>query len=188
MPLCQKSSKCAHPAISVVTQEAPGLNRFCTKCGLCEASGPWCVSRAWAEHLFWKQETETKENSMSQTYEQGYKQGVVDATQPLPPLFTGTREDMNKADEIPGYKSRSGLTSHGQINLHLENVRKKLLTKKVTKWFAVYDNFGTGSLRTYGEAIFGKTTLFNTKEEALKQLDGVDVLVGAYPIEIEVKL
>ena len=114
-----------------------------------------------------------------------YRRGVEDGTAAFGSehVFPGTCHKVH----TPGCELW-GEPLGVRIEKLLKERRKTLLTKKVTKWFAVYDNFGTGSLRIYGEALFGKTTLFNTKEEALKQLDGVDILVGAYPIEIEVEL
>lgn len=118
------------------------------------------------------------------TYEDGYRKGVEDATRPLPSYFCGTSEDMNSADEIPGFKSRSGKTTLQQINLHLEKTRKSLLTKKVTKWV----NFYIGPL---GNIQTGNKSVYDSREIAGLHTKFPDLgfeYLGTFPIEIEVPL
>ena len=79
------------------------------------------------------------------------------------------------------------------VNNTLADRRKILLTKKVTKWFAVYNNDGSGSLRVVGQFTNylgngrGNAELFDTEEKALDRLIGLDA-VGAFPFEVEVEL
>lgn len=95
------------------------------------------------------------------TYEEGYKQGVIDATVFAP------------LDEVCHFSTTTDL---------LADRRKKLLTKKVTKWVNVYQ---------VGEVFGPGDWLYGSKEEAeakLHQERPLTKRVGTYPIEIEVPL
>lgn len=109
-----------------------------------------------------------KEIKMAQpTYEDGYKQGVEDATQPF------TTDDF----------SGCPITGIGNFNTTiLPDRRKKLLTKKVTKWVNVWG--------TETAAYIGRTALYNSKEVAWGTAKVLDLsnYLGTYSIEIEVPL
>ena len=97
------------------------------------------------------------------TYEEGYKQGVEDGTDPM---YVG-----------------EGLLSIsvGAINHDLDQRRKKLLTKKVTKWTGII----TSDLSKQPTIL----ELTDTKEE-IEHFLGINSkpLAGPIPIEIEVPL
>lgn len=92
------------------------------------------------------------------TYEDGYKQGVGDA------LFI-----LDEEASLP-----RSTTAY---------IRKKLLTKKVTKWANVWGS--------ETNARVGQTALYDSKEYAkgvVNFSDDLSIYLGTYPIEIEVPL
>lgn len=102
-------------------------------------------------------------------FERGFKEGVEKATAPL-------------------FLDHDDYQPPTQINLKLEKRRKNLLTRKVTKWFAVYDNGGSGEFLVIKHSPFvedSKSMLFDSKAEAEKKISGYPKRVGGYPIEIE---
>ena len=95
------------------------------------------------------------------TYEEGYKRAVEDTIREIQenlPL-SGVADPVYVLNEIPRF------------------IRKKLLTKKVTKWVRVFRN----KTETFPAAAF-----FDSKAEA-DDHNGTEY-AGAYPIEIEVPL
>ena len=96
-------------------------------------------------------------------------------------------------DEKRNWVQKGGYVDDLDMPYLLTARRKKLLTKKVTKWFAVYNNDSSGSLRVVGQFTNdpgngqGIAELFDTKEKALYRLRGLDA-VGAFPFEVEVEL
>ena len=103
--------------------------------------------------------TENQEKIMAQpTYEEGYKQGVEDGTEPI--------TVYNIADMY--------------VNDTLSARRKKLLTKKVTKWIAVFQG---DELGLHPEGRF-----FDTKDTPNQFYCLCANYRGAYPLEIEVPL
>ena len=179
MPLCQKSSKCNHAgAVHTIWD---GLGNCTVQCEICMLTGGQCKNESAALASFYANHINSdKENEMSQTYEQGYKRGVIDAGEKIlndMPL-RGITDAVDLLNEIPRW------------------LRKNLLTKKVTKWFAVYNNEGSGGLRIVGQFTnspgngLGNAELFDTKEEALAFLNVFEIAVpvGAFPFEVEVEL
>jgi hypothetical protein len=120
------------------------------------------------------QELKTKETNMAQTrtYEQGYRQGILDVTS----RFTSEEE----------YSTRRGdsiLIS--DVYKIFEDRAKKLLTKKVTKW---YNLWGSGN-----RVELGQNWLYDSESEARGTAEGLrstrtDKYYGAYAAEIEVPL
>jgi hypothetical protein len=97
------------------------------------------------------------------TYEEGYKRGVEDATEPFGYGVLGTTNNDTT-----------------RLNDRLSQRRKQLLTKKVTKWVGVYA----------GDEIplwFGRTVC-DSKEQADKYYRLIENYLGAYPVEIEIPL
>jgi hypothetical protein len=142
-------------------------------------TGPIADNWWTAERLFWEQET-NEENEMSNA---DYKRGVEDATKP-----------MRYDDPVYTDPNRGGLSYFDFANAVIANRRKTLLTKKVTKWFAVYNNDNSGSLRIVGQFTngpgngLGLAELFETEQEALNRIKYITTGVGAFPIEVEVEL
>ena len=114
--------------------------------------------------------------------QEDYKRGVMDATAPVS-LTIGY---VSETEEIPGVKSRKGLGGEACLNAFLEDRRKKLLTKKVTKWANVYER---AHLLEPANLTVGHGVLYNHKSLAELSKDEVKGnFLGAYPIEIEVPL
>ena len=107
-----------------------------------------------------------------------YRRGVEDALWPI------TFEDVQKAT------ASSPEMAVNVYNRIAAARRKQLLTKKVTKWFAVFDGGGLGhiTLRNTDRSTEYTATLFDTKEEAEASIIGVVKPVGVYPYEIEVPI
>jgi hypothetical protein len=101
---------------------------------------------------------------MSAEYDAGYKQGVVDGLDfPLP--FIGTYSATFLLEMV-------------------EEQRKKLLTKKVTKYVAV-------TLHPISGKPYARGYFQDTKEEALAYKTPIpndSLFVGVFPIEIETQL
>ena len=101
---------------------------------------------------------------MAQTYEQGFKEGVEAAGRKI-------------LEELP----LSGITDPVDVlNAIPRFLRKKLLTKKVTKWVAVYNQNPGRSLSLLTSHIF------DTRAEA--ERDSGCVPGSHNPVEIEVPL
>jgi hypothetical protein len=134
-------------------------------CGICQKNGPSTRVAKEAEDLFWKEVESEKGESMyvpSDPHE-AYKMGVKQATATL----------------YLGYQDAT--VTVGQVNEKLEERRKSLLTKKVTKW-ATLIRWGSG-------AILSVNPLSDTKVEAEnKGYLRNEEFVGVYPIEIELPL
>jgi len=177
--MLDKHGKCNHKlgvtAMGYFTAGSP----MQAKCGTCCLVGPKVYQPEDPIEAFWKM-VEEQEKSMSTS---DYKRGVEDATKPM------TEDDPFYNDPKSGSLSYFDFT-----NTVLSERRKELLTKKVTKWFLVYNNDNTGSLRICGQFTnpwnnegIGKATLYNSREEALAAYHTLTI-VGAFPIEIEVEL
>jgi hypothetical protein len=150
--------------------EAEGAFALCLRCGKYGPRGDNCQE---AIQKFWEQET--KEKNMNT---EDYKRGVEDATKPL---------------ERP-------LSGSGFFKIHfdaeVEKRRKSLLTKKITKWAAWYNNGGQGFpiFCVYQSWDMGKkegtTRLWNSEREALDYVSTPDFNrpVGVFPFEIEIPL
>jgi hypothetical protein len=95
------------------------------------------------------------------TYEEGYKQGVLDATDVEE--FTGARFLQIKGTVVES---------------HFKAIRKKLLVKKVTKWVAIFA----------GDEIpfFPDSELFDSNPA--DKFAWCANYIGSYPIKIEVPL
>ena len=149
----------------------PGTYRGC--CGMCLKMGPpGGPSPQRAYDLFWEMDgkikegksplinfhTETQEVKKMPTYEEGYRKGVNDALEPY------------EAWEVEG---------HAQ-NQIIENRRRRLLTKKVTKWVNVIVGDGKNPVPA---RIF-----FDSQKEAEDHQEEGCPYFGVYPIEIEVPI
>ena len=137
------------------------------KCPLCEIISTR-QTRDLNQALFWfwqKHDYETKETNMAQTYEQGFKEGVEAAGRKI-------------LEELP----LSGITDPVDVlNAIPRFLRKKLLTKKVTKWVAVYNQNPGGVYPCYTSHIF------DTRAEAERD-SGCVPRVATTSVEIEVPL
>ena len=110
----------------------------------------------------------------SEQYKSGYKQGVVDGTRLL---------GLKEAGRISG----SIFPELATQNV-LDDRRKELLTRKVTKWVNVYRwpfFYGVSSPR-----LAASSNVYDTKEEAIEASRDAHGLVsiytvGTYPIEID---
>jgi hypothetical protein len=125
-------------------------------CGTCCLLGPSVYFPDDPIEAFWKMVNEQEKN-MS---EADYKRGVLDGTQPFPEPYMFP---VNYSTEA--------------INTGLLARRKKLLTKKVTKWFNVYN---------HGSQLNLSTCLWDSDIEARR--DSSPYLIGTYPVEIEVEI
>ena len=106
-----------------------------------------------------------------QTYDEGYRRGIEAATAGF------THSEITILPVTPGFSSEV-------LRTFLDNRRKALLTRKVTKWVAVAISPTNG--KPYAQGYFQ-----DTKESALnlKTGDPTDqTFIGAFPIEIEVPL
>ena len=101
-----------------------------------------------------------------------YKRGVLDAT---------VRISDAEGSDFGFYNEKAGY-----LNDLLSQRRKKLLTKKVTKWANVYSYLA--SVSDPANVKFGGASLYDTKETAEKYAFGTIGLIGTYPIEIEVEI
>ena len=137
------------------------------KCPLCEIISTR-QTRDLNQALFWfwqKHDYETKETNMAQTYEQGFKEGVEAAGRKI-------------FEELP----LSGITDPVDVlNAIPHFLRKKLLTKKVTKWTGVITSEWGGK-----PDILGLCDSFEEANGFL--LKNPKPLAGPIPIEIEVPL
>lgn len=121
---------------------------------------------------FWDLHAIHQEKNMAQrTYEEGFKDGVTKATEPILP-------------ENKEYENARNMhqTLNEDISVLLQNRRKALLTKKVTKWIRVYN----GSPSILGP--YPGDWFYDCKEEAEDKAETSDRFIGAFPIEIEVPL
>ena len=117
-----------------------------------------------------------KEKIMTNTeFYKGYKQGVLDATAP---------EEFYKDAEGACYLYGSPLG--GLLN----GIRKKLLTKKVTKWIGLF-HYGDNEVRVRslrGGDGDSRRRLFDAEGEAKAEMATFSHPVGVVPIEIEINL
>jgi hypothetical protein len=97
------------------------------------------------------------------TYEDGYRNGVFDATGPL------------SKTEVAIYDLHHVSCQLSMYNALNEERRGKLLTRKVTKWFDVFRQ---------GDSFNMSTCLWDSKAAA--ENDPSPYRIGTYPIEIEV--
>lgn len=130
-----------------------------------------------SRYMFWEHHDNLpKETEMSQVTSD-YRRGVEDAGRKI-------------LEEMP----LSGITDPVDVlNAIPRFLRKSLLTKKVMKWFAVYNNGGSGQFRISREDIFdfsedAKSKLFDTEQEALERIKTLPYPVGAFPVETIVEL
>ena len=106
----------------------------------------------------------------SEQYKSGYKQGVVDGTRLL---------GLKEADRICGSNFPELATQDV-----LDDRRKELLTRKVTKWVNVYQTTCPSVSDPAGVRI-GYGFLYDTKDSALGNLESFRDYAGTYPIEID---
>ena len=155
MPHCQHSNVVA--VSGTVGETLRGVCLFCATCGpeiFLECGEQAAITAFHKKH--------PKETEMSQVTSD-YRRGVEDALK-LPLTFVG--------DYTAGY-----------LRDQLEQQRKKLLTKKVTKWYNLYSD---------GEkVIVGQRDLYNSKERAECNSHGrLESLsyIGTFPVETIVEL
>lgn len=184
MPNSQTSSKrCPHISGYTYTPRAeniPGFGKWVGICSICALAGDAKRTPSEALESFWRKDLEArfkevgfKPEYVSQLFKEdtmyvpadpqdAYKFGVRQATEPI--------IVANLADQY--------------VNDVLSDRRKKLLTKKVTKWVAVAISPSNG--KPYAQGYFQ-----DSKESALANKTGDPgdpTFIGVYPIEIEVPL
>ncbi len=104
---------------------------------------------------------------MSQlSYRDGYRQGVMAATSGH--NYTGI--SFRPGDALP-------------ITDILDAVRKKLLTKKVTKWVNVFREYP--SVSDPAAVRYGHGILYDDKDTAFNNLWATEKYLGTFPFEIE---
>lgn len=145
------------------TEELPGL-KYQSRCIKCWKSGPIESSFSEALKKFWEQE---KTMSIPSDPKEAYKKGVEDGTDPS--NWTGFN-----------------WTGERKVTDVLSEVRKKLLTKKVTKYVNVFES---PSFVDPAGAYFGTGAIFDTEHEAKNAYSTTSKnFLGTYPIEIEVEI
>ena len=168
-----ESSKCNHnfpKEISLADLRSPDGESVRVVCGTCCKTGP-PSSISWSDAVqkLWEQE----KLKMSTD---DYKRGVLEACKEL----------------IEGTLPASRLFKEA-FDEEMRLRRKKLLTKKVTKWFYVFrynisreqDIFRA---KTPGSDLTSVLKTFDTKEEAEADMRIFSKAFGPYPIEIEVEI
>lgn len=163
--------KCKHSSLLWgVLWDIDGYYATCLACG-------FYVTGKTTEEV--NEQLQPKEKTMSTDYDAGYKAGVEQATLPL---YT-TGEDFSHT-----YHPR-------EINDKLDERRKKLLTKKVTKYAIVCSRTrGEGQARAYFvyDDLFEGKIPADAEAEQLRKAGapaGRDFRVhGVFPIEIEIPL
>ena len=104
-----------------------------------------------------------------------YKQGVLDAT------ANATFEEL-----VSITKAAAAEEADVEIDRIFVNRRKKLLAKKVIKWFNVYSS-PTGPQTGFSSST--GSNLYDSEEEALsfrEPLENQTGIIGTYSVEIEV--
>ena len=136
MPLYQKSSKCEH--IGGVHTLSNGIGSWITRCGHCMLQGDWCTNPTVAEVSFYDHNVnwEIKSMYLPSDPHEAYAFGVKQATEPI---IVSTIADA-------------------YVNETLQERRKSLLTKKITRWANVYKS---------GDEIKLAPKTFPTKMEAI---------------------
>ena len=155
---------------SAVTWELPGLNKFQTKCVACELHGPITNTYEEAHKAFWKMDNERKIGDIMST--EDYKRGVEDATKLL--TYDEWKEVLNHPEA-----SKPSANAPDLARIAQELRRKKLLTKKVTKWVRVYVHNATGEPSP--GSIF-----YDSQSAALNNTTAP--IHSAVPVEIELPL